>query len=873
MELNAFEAPKNCKLLSIADLTFEFAGEPDPEQRKLCELCLHGDPELVWVREGHLIAMVEGNRIDLNPGDLLMINPFESHQLLLAQNARRYLAKSVLLHLNPLMQLPIKQLNDVLSLLHTETKGFRHRYPTEEFPSLSPLLHDLTEHAEQGNEMLLLSELLRLFSCLGSPDQPPVNRDRQRSERFVQETLDYIHSIPPAQITLESVALRFNYNKNYFSTLFCRYFGTPFTEFCVKYKIELAQGLIQRGYSNLSEICQTVGFNHYTYFFRSFKRTVGISPGEYVRQLHIAQDLRRIDGAPSIDIKTFKKETPIMKIRSRILSALVKVFENEDPPSEPESRTLTALRGDRVSFQIAYLADEKCEATVKLDSPLSDFISLRTVEYVTAGMIGYPEQIEEDRNYLRKTGGKFPDPLREVKDGKLSLRKHKYRTLWLEVKLPRDVEPGDYSIAVSLVSADGTLLCEDRQKLTVLPAELPPQELIHTEWFHADCLADYYGTQAFDEKHWRLIENFMRAAVDRGVNMIYTPIFTPPMDTAETAERTTVQLVKIFRDGGEYRFDFTLLDRYVKLALDCGYQWFEMSHFLGGNETGYHAVKIMAEVDGVSCKLFDHNAADPHNRLDGEDYPHFLSVFIPALRAELRRLGVEQQCYFHLHDEPRTAQYEVYKHAKELIGPLLDGVKVMDALCRVRYYNDGLVPCPVANIAYLPDFDAVEIPERWTYYCCSEGVGFTNRFLAMRLARTRAIGILLYKYRIDGFLHWGYNFYNSCGSLRHINPYQTPDSVNPGNEAFAGFPAGDAFAVYPGADGHPEDSVRWLAIESGLNDLRLCRALEKLTSREYVLSLIEGDLSQPITTTEFPTSDYYYINLRNRLNREFANRC
>lgn len=873
MEARAFEQSDTCSVLSLMHLISEPPSPHDPEQRKLCDLCMHAEPELVWVRAGHLIAMVEGGRTDLYPGDLLVINPFESHQLMLAQNEGHNDLTVILLNTERLLTVPSKQFNESLSLWHSATRCYRRRFPTAEYPRISPCLQELTDCYEQGNETLLLSTLLRLFSCMGPPDRPPLNSDKKKSDRFVQDTLGFIHSIAPEQITLERVAQRFNYNKSYFSTLFCKYFGTPFTEFCIKYKIELAQGLIHRGYSNLNEICQLAGFNHYTYFFRVFKRTVGISPGEYVRQCSIAQDLRRVDGIPSIDITHLKKENRTMKIRSRVLSALVKVFENEDPPSEPESRTLTALRGDRVSFQIAYIADEKCEALVRLDSPLAEFISLRTVEYVNAGMIGYPEQIEEDRNYLRKSGGRFPDPLQAVRDGKLSLRKHKYRTLWLEVKLPQDVAPGDYTIGVSLLSDDGTILCEDRQRLTVLSAALPPQELIHTEWLHADCLADYYGTKPFDDKHWHVIENFMRAAVDRGVNMIYTPIFTPPMDTAKNAERTTVQLVGIRCDGGEYRFEFSLLERWVKLALDCGFRWFEISHFLGGNETGYHAVKIMAEVDGVYKKLFDHDAADPHNRLDGEDYPRFLQVFIPALRAELRRLGVEQQCYFHLHDEPRTAQYDVYKHAKELLGPLFDGVKLMDALCRVRYYNDGLVPCPVANIAYLPDFDAVEIPERWTYYCCSEGVGFPNRFFAMRLARTRAIGIILYKYRIDGFLHWGYNFYNSCGSLRHIDPYKVTDAVNVGDETCPGFPAGDPFAVYPGADGHPEDSVRWLAIESGLNDLRVCRALEKLTSREYVLSLIEGDLSQPITTTEFPTTDYYYIHLRNRLNRELASRC
>ena len=61
----------------------------------------------------------------------------------------------------------------------------------------------------------------------------------------------------------------------------------------------------------------------------------------------------------------------------------------------------------------------------------------------------------------------------------------------------------------------------------------------------------------------------------------------------------------------------------------------------------------------------------------------------------------------------------------------------------------------------------------------------------------------LYKYKIIGILHWGYNFYNSQFSLEKINPYQVTD-------AGGAFPSGDAFLVYPGEDRHPEESIRMM---------------------------------------------------------------
>jgi hypothetical protein len=57
-----------------------------------------------------------------------------------------------------------------------------------------------------------------------------------------------------------------------------------------------------------------------------------------------------------------------------------------------------------------------------------------------------------------------------------------------------------------------------------------------------------------------------------------------------------------------------------------------------------------------------------------------------------------------------------------------------------------------------------------------------------------------------------------------------------------------------------------------LTDLRALRLLESLTSKEYVMELIEGELCEPLTFKRYPKSDMYLITLRNRVNREIGKR-
>ena len=118
-----------------------------------------------------------------------------------------------------------------------------------------------------------------------------------------------------------------------------------------------------------------------------------------------------------------------------------------------------------------------------------------------------------------------------------------------------------------------------------------------------------------------------------------------------------------------------------------------------------------------------------------------------------------------------------------------------------------------------PFLDA-NIEGLWTYYCCGQFKDVSNAFIAMPSARTRIIGTQLYKYCIEGFLQWGFNFYNSQYSEYPINPFLTTDG-----DGFS--PAGDCFIVYPGSDGEAWPSIRSKTFAQGVCDLRALETLDR----------------------------------------------
>ncbi|MBO7743160.1 DUF4091 domain-containing protein [Paenibacillus sp. MWE-103] len=540
------------------------------------------------------------------------------------------------------------------------------------------------------------------------------------------------------------------------------------------------------------------------------------------------------------------------RFETRCLHALVKVFPDEELQAASYARG-SALRGETFDFQVAYRAPALTKPIrVSVASGLRASITLREVGLAPSEL---PCQRRHDDNVLRVAPGLYPDPLYPIDEEQGVTGIHyQWRTIWISVELNEETPPGTHDVTVRFAAATGEKLGEECFRLEVIPAVLPPQTLIHTEWFHADCLANYYGVSVFSDAHWQLMERYLQTAVRHGMNMVLTPHFTPPLDTRVGGERPTVQLVDVRKDaGGIYAFGFSRLLRWVELCDRVGIRYFEFSH-LFTQWGAKHAPKVMAEEQGELRRIFgwETDAA-------GEAYTSFLGQYLPALTTFLREQELEGRCYFHISDEPLLEHMPWYRSASELMQAHLSGMPILDALTHYEYYEQGLVQRPIPANDHIEPFLERQVPELWTYYCCVQYRQVSNRFFNMPSARNRVIGVQLYKFRIAGFLHWGYNFWNTQYSLQAIDPYRVTD-------AGRSFPSGDAFLVYPGKEG-PVESIRLEVFYEGLQDLRALQLLESLAGRDRVLALIEEGLAEPLSFSRYPNDAEWLLGLRERVNR------
>ncbi len=542
----------------------------------------------------------------------------------------------------------------------------------------------------------------------------------------------------------------------------------------------------------------------------------------------------------------------------KTISALEKCFFDEDISTKKEYKKGSVLKNDRLSYQICFSSDQEleggkmvCRAEIKSD--IADLITVSNVHNVPSLMPVFRQW--NDDNYLRKEPGMFPDLLIPLKDNpNIYVAADQLHALWVDIDIPEEFEAGEYKVNIILRNKENEVVGESEFTVTVYNTVLPPQKLIYTQWFHCDCLANYYRVPAFSDEHWRIIRNFIRTAVKNGINMILTPVFTPALDTAVGHERLTTQLVGIKKDGNCYSFDFSLLEKWIDMCLEEGIEYFEIAHFF--TQWGAkHAPKIVAEVDGHEQKIFGWETD-----ACGEEYTEFLNSFIPALREYLEAKGVADKCVYHISDEPSAAQIEDYTKAKKSIEKALSGCKTIDALSNYEFFSSGTVDTPVVATDHIQPFIDNGVNNLWAYYCCGECINVSNRFLSMPSARNRIIGIQLFRYAIKGFLHWGYNFYNNQYSIAPIDPYRTTDG-----EFFA--PSGDTFSVYPAPDGTAYETIHIAVFTQALRDLRAMDALADKIGREEVNKLIDNRAGKLVTFADYPKNDDYILALREEINK------
>jgi hypothetical protein len=516
-------------------------------------------------------------------------------------------------------------------------------------------------------------------------------------------------------------------------------------------------------------------------------------------------------------------------------------------PSSRHPLCIEAALNEQFSFQVVLRQGNEQPQNVRLEitAPRRWRSKVRRIGCVPVSHHNSPilhDRLETDGNLP----GFVPDPLFE--EDHLRLPANETCGFWITLRPGAGARPGLFRVVVRIIPDRGH---EQKLAATVRLHDIhlqPRRNFPITHWFYNDALMDWYRTDQFDRRFWSILPNYMQDLTAHGQDVIYVPVFTPPLDGVKRPH----QLLRVKRVGKDrYHFDWTDVARYVRMARRCGLTHFEWCHPF--TQWGVkHAIRIY-DGQGRDEKLLWR----PSTGATSPTYRRFLAQFLPGLRRFLDVERIHANSFFHVSDEPHGAEHlENYRKARALLQELAPWMKVMDALSEIDFARQRLTDMPIPSIQTALDFIKEGIPS-WCYYCCGPRGRFLNHLLDTPLAKIAMHGCLFYRWPFRGFLHWGYNYWYESQTRTLIDPFTEQD----GRRWHRGWAYGDTFLVYPGPNG-PLDSIRWEVFAESLQDYQLLQTLGVPR---------DDSLLQPIRSfQDFPKQGRWRNALRSALFRRAA---
>ncbi|WP_308780416.1 AraC family transcriptional regulator [uncultured Clostridium sp.] len=241
----------------------------------------HNHLELTYILKGEMNICIDGNASLVKSDDLIVINSKQVHSIQ-GDNEDVFIGLTIIVSYDFLK----KSYPDIDKIV------FELR-DNKELMDLKRIFREIAIFYTQSNNSLnylkinsLVYEVMYILLKNYTVKKDTINSclSQKYLERMMRIT-DYINENYKDNISLEDVAMKFNFSKEYLSRSFTKYMGINFKNYLVNVRLSSAyRDLINTDYS-ITHIALENGFPNLKSFITAFKRTYGETPYKYIRNM------------------------------------------------------------------------------------------------------------------------------------------------------------------------------------------------------------------------------------------------------------------------------------------------------------------------------------------------------------------------------------------------------------------------------------------------------------------------------------------------------------------------------------------------------------------------------------------------------------
>ena len=258
-----------------------------PEQKHT-----HDFVEISYIFSGSGKHIINGNTYSITSGDLLFINYNQTHSFELDENTI-YCNILLLPEFVGHELMNSENAADILSLslFSNSFDGISEISPIIHFDppqsqKIEALIDEMIDEFDSKQlcyksslKSLITIFLIKVFRKMQNSDN---DSNFNPHSKFKQEITLFLENNCYENISIKDLAEKYFYNPSYFSRLFKESFGKPFTEFIQEQRIIKAKELLENSSMSINKICEYVGYNDKTQFYKIFKiYSDNLLPSEY----------------------------------------------------------------------------------------------------------------------------------------------------------------------------------------------------------------------------------------------------------------------------------------------------------------------------------------------------------------------------------------------------------------------------------------------------------------------------------------------------------------------------------------------------------------------------------------------------------------
>ena len=242
---------------------------------------VHEAIEIKYFCQGESTLLVDTQTINVSPGDVVVINPFEVHSTVERQESHKAKYHLILVGLDFFNALGIAEYDLRTTLLGNKIR-LKNHFRNDEY--LQGVLDKLVEEKKKGDQaspLMIYGLVAQLFAYLlenGVSKSGEKQSDVYRYYDLIEPAIRKIRDNFEEEFTIDQLAEECKISKFHFCKIFKQVMGMGAISYLNEHRLKIAWAMLNNTNKRVQEVAVECGFTDVGYFCKLFKRKYGVSP-------------------------------------------------------------------------------------------------------------------------------------------------------------------------------------------------------------------------------------------------------------------------------------------------------------------------------------------------------------------------------------------------------------------------------------------------------------------------------------------------------------------------------------------------------------------------------------------------------------------